>query len=75
MGWFDETCINSDNIDMNDCRRTINCVAPLHCTRIEGAVIDMIGGFKLSLRQLKMNNKRSPLVLTGITYAPVNLVK
>lgn len=53
MAWFDETCITSDNIDMNDCRR-INCVALLHCTCIE-AVIDVIGG--CNLIRLKMTIK------------------
>lgn len=55
MARFDETCINSDNMDTNSCRRLIYCVAPLPCTCIEGAVIDMIGGCNL-----KMNNKTSP---------------
>lgn len=65
MAWFDETCINSDNIDMNDCRR-INCVAPLHCTCMEGTVIDMIGG--CNLNHLKMNHKTSPLGFLGFMY-------
>lgn len=65
MAWFDETCINSDNIDMNDCRR-INCVAPLHCTCMEGTVIDMIGGCNLD--HLKMNHKTSPLGFLGFMY-------
>ncbi len=63
MVWFDETCINSDNIDMNDCRRIINCAAPP-----EGAFIDMIAG--CNLNYLKMNNKTSPLILRGINVAP-----
>lgn len=63
MAWFDETCITSDNIDMNDCRR-INCVSLLHCTCIE-AVIDMIGGCNLTC--LKMNNKTS-LGFLGFMY-------
>lgn len=65
MAWFDETCINSDNIDMNDCRR-INCVAPLHCTCMEGTVIDMIG--RCNLNHLKMNHKTSPLGFLGFMY-------
>ncbi len=74
MAWFDETCINSDNVNMNDCGATINCVAPLHCTLI--AVIDIIGGCKLNLNNLKMKNKTSQLpILLGITYAPAILIQ
>lgn len=69
MACFDETCINSpDNMDTNECRRIINCAAPLHCTCREGALIEMIGG--CNLNHLKIDNKTSPVDLLCITSRP-----
>lgn len=69
MAWFDETCISSDNKDTNDCGRIINCAVPQHCTHIDRGVIDMFSG--RNLNHLKMNNKTSALLPSGIIHFQV----
>lgn len=66
MAWFEEACINFENIDMDDFKIIVIRVAPLHCTYVERTVFDMTG--ECHLDHLKINNKTSPLVVFGIMH-------
>lgn len=63
MAWFEEACINFENIDMDDFKRIIIRVAPLHCADVERAAFDTTGDCHVD--HLKINNKTSPLVVFG----------